>query len=85
MWCIWDTLDCIPLVRTVARTVQAIHCAATGDAEGAKEASGAAVMNLAIDAVGIVTKGAVKVAMSGVKVDAKAFTKIIENKELSRE
>jgi len=27
MWSIWDTLDCIPLVGTVARTGQAISCA----------------------------------------------------------
>ena len=62
MWSVWDVVDFVPLVGSVARTGQAAVLLAQGDTEGAKTAAANAGMNLVGDAATILTGGASKIA-----------------------
>ncbi len=70
-------LDAIPVVGTGYRTVNAIAAHISGDHEKAKEQWAEAGMNLAGDALGLVTGGAGKVASTAAKVGAKTALKIV--------
>jgi len=70
-----DAADFVPVVGTVARTAEAGYCLANGDTEGAKEAAMNASLNAAGDALGVVTGGSGKVAMSGARAAGKVAMK----------
>ena len=71
-----DLLDSIPLVGTGYRTVRAIAAHVDGDHEKATKQWGEAGMNLAGDALGLVTGGAGKVASTAAKAGAKTVLKV---------
>ena len=75
MWSVWDVVDFVPLVGSVARTGQAAVLLAQGDTEGAKTAAANAGMNLVGDVATVLTGGASKIASASAKVAAKAGTK----------
>ena len=73
----WETaLDAIPVVGTGYRTVRAIAAHASGDHEEAQQQWAEAGMNLAGDALGLVTGGAGKVASTAAKAGAKTAFKV---------
>lgn len=74
-WSLMDAADCIPIVGAVARTAETGYCLANGDTEGAKEAAINAGLNVAGDALGVVTGGTGKVAMCGVRAAGKVAMK----------
>lgn len=69
-------LDAIPVVGTGYRTVNAVAAHISGDHEKALEQWAEAGMNLAGDALGLVTGGAAKVASTAAKVGVKTTLKI---------
>ena len=76
----WETaVDCIPVVGATYRTVNAINAHVAGDHERAQEEWTNAGINIAGDALGLVTGGAGKVAIvaarTGVKVAVNVATK----------
>ena len=73
----WETaLDAIRVVGTGYRTVRAIAAHASGDHEEAQQQWAEAGMNLAGDALGLVTGGAGKVASTAAKAGAKTAFKV---------
>ena len=75
MWGVWDVLDFVPIVGTVARTGQAAVYLVQGDTKGAKTAALNAGMNLVGDVATIATGGASKIASVGAKAGIKAAAK----------
>ena len=72
----WETVvDCVPVVGTGYRSVRAVAAHLTGDHEAAQEQWAEAGMNLAGDAIGLVTGGAGKVAATAAKAAAKVVVK----------
>ena len=81
----WEgVLDAIPVVGTAYRTVNAVAAHVVGDHERAKEQWAEAGMNLAGDALGLVTGGAGKVASvaakNAIKFAAKEGMKSVSKK-----
>ena len=73
----WETvLDTIPIVGTGYRTVNAIAAHISGDHEEAQKQWTEAGMNLAGDALGLVTGGAGKVAATAAKAGVKTVLKV---------
>ena len=75
MWGVWDALDFVPIVGTVARTGQAAVYLVQGDTEGAKEAATNAGMNALGDVATIATGGASKIVTASAKAGTKAAMK----------
>ena len=72
----WETaLDSCPVVGTVYHAGNAVAAHVTGDHEEANHQWAEAGMNVAGDALGLVTGGAGKVATMAAKVGAKAAVK----------
>ena len=74
----WENVvDAVPLVGTTYRTGRAIAAHVSGDHEEAGRQWTDAGMNLAGDALGVVTGGAGKVATTAAKVGAKTAVKAV--------
>ena len=72
----WETvIDAVPIVGAGYRTVMAVSAHVSGDHEEAKSQWAEAGMNLAGDALGLVTGGAGKVASTAARVGAKTALK----------
>lgn len=74
-WSLWDTLDLIPIVGEVARLGQGITLGVQGKWDEAGEAFANMGVNLAGDALGLVTGGAGKVGVTAGRIGVKAVAK----------
>ena len=73
----WESvIDAVPVVGTGYRTVKAVAAHVSGDHEEAKKQWADAGMNLAGDALGLVTGGAGKIASTAAKVGAKTALQV---------
>lgn len=75
MWGFWDVIDMIPIVGSVARAGQLGVLLVKGDTEGAKEAALNLAMNVAGDAMMLVSGPGGKAAMTSAKTAVKAGAK----------
>eukprot|EP00445_Apocalathium_hangoei_P011922 CAMPEP_0203864556 /NCGR_PEP_ID=MMETSP0359-20131031/14838_1 /ASSEMBLY_ACC=CAM_ASM_000338 /TAXON_ID=268821 /ORGANISM="Scrippsiella Hangoei, Strain SHTV-5" /LENGTH=379 /DNA_ID=CAMNT_0050782325 /DNA_START=228 /DNA_END=1367 /DNA_ORIENTATION=+ len=74
---LWDFIDMVPVIGGTAGVLQSGVPLAQGDTEGSKDAIANAGLNFAVDALGLVTGGAGKVAVVAAKTGAKVVVKAV--------